>query len=62
MVAELSLAKARGELEGRLSSPAWARFREGKAAQLAIEARLRGALVAEGLGRERLLDRWMLAR
>lgn len=58
MVDELSLARARGRLQEMERSAAWNLYLEGRAAQQAIEAALAETLIADGLGRERIIAPW----
>ncbi len=59
MVDTLSMAKARGE-ELSEDSPAHQLYRDGLAAQKAMESEMDERLVAEERGRENILRRWML--
>ncbi len=59
MVDSLSLAKARGDLDALIGTPVWELYLKGRAAQAAIESELRKTLLSEGLGRNRVLERWM---
>ncbi len=59
MVDQLSLAKAKGELNRLKGTPLWELYLRGRKAQAAIETELARKLAVEGNGRERVLSRWM---
>jgi hypothetical protein len=59
MVDSLSLAKAVGALDTFIGTPAWQLYLKGREVQAAIESELRKALLSEGTGRNRVLERWM---
>jgi hypothetical protein len=59
MVDQLSMAKALGQLDGLHGTPIWDLYLNGRAAQLAIEAALARALIAEGKKREQVIAKWM---
>lgn len=59
MMDELSLAKAKGELERHKTSPAWAVYESGRSAQHAVERRLYEELSLQNPLRARLLSRWL---
>jgi hypothetical protein len=59
MVDQLSMAKAMGQLELYQGTPIWDLYLKGHAAQLAIEAELEKTLIAEGKGREHVVEKWM---
>jgi hypothetical protein len=59
MVDRLSLARAEGTLDALRGGDAYRLYEEGRAAQRAIQSRLREALAAEGQGRERVIDPWL---
>jgi len=59
MVDQLSLAKAKGEVDTLKGTPIWKLFLRGRKAQAAIETELARKLAVEGNGREQVLSRWM---
>ena len=59
MVDQLSLTKAKGELNTLKGTPVWELYMRGRKAQAAIETELAGKLAFEGNGREQVLSRWM---
>jgi hypothetical protein len=59
MLDQLSLAKARGELNTLRGTPVWELYLRGREAQAAIEADLIKTLATEGKGREQVLARWL---
>ena len=59
MVDQLSLAKAKGTLEGYRGTPLWELYQRGRDAQIAIEKSLTEKLIEEGNGREQVLEEWM---
>lgn len=61
MMDQLSLAKARGELEQQKGTPAWAVYESGRNAQRTVERRLFEQLSQESPVRARLLTRWLSA-
>ena len=60
MVDELSLAKAKGELDSCQGTPVWDLYLQGLGHQVDIEAQLAKELIDEGNGRERVLQKWMM--
>jgi hypothetical protein len=59
MVDRLSMAKAIGELSDFSGTPIWQKYLQGRAAQIAVEMKLKRTLAAEGKGRERVVAQWM---
>lgn len=58
MVAQLSVAKARGDLDSLRGTPVWDTYEEGLEARASIESQLMRTLVEGGSGRERVLAPW----
>lgn len=61
MVDSLSMADARGQLQAHQGGEAWALFERGAAEQRRIEAALMHKLKADGAGRDRVLQPWLLS-
>jgi hypothetical protein len=59
MLDQLSLARAKGELDTLRESESWALYQRGRAAQIALEAILHEELTRSTPGRERVIRRWL---